>query len=202
MDSELFTIVNPVSYEVTIKRSVFLAELTPATDKEVALATIEAGRREHKGATHNCYAYRLGNTGLEYRMSDDGEPSGTAGKPILFCLQKSKLTNVVLLVNRWYGGVKLGSSGLARAYAECATEVIGMAEIIPALHINTFMVYCEYQDESRITNVLAVNNVKYSVEYGDTVCFRSQIPLKHLVEISKQVTECTNGRGGIVPVFD
>src|SRR5689334_10565916 len=99
----------------------------PVESKEHATAEIERVRKEHWDATHNCYAWRLAPDGLQYRFADDGEPSGTAGKPILHSLQQRDLVNTLVVVTRYFGGTKLGAGGLARAYGDAANAALDHA---------------------------------------------------------------------------
>jgi uncharacterized YigZ family protein len=115
--------------EVRDRGSRFLAVVAPAVSEEEAAAVVEALRREHPDATHHCYAWRLGDEPRE-RSSDDGEPAGTAGVPILQVLRGRELSDVVAVVVRWFGGTKLGKGGLARAYAAAAGEA---ADAVPRL---------------------------------------------------------------------
>jgi len=116
------------SSEVREKGSRFLAVVAPAVDETAAEAVLEALRAEHPDATHHCWAWRLGAT-AEERSSDDGEPSGTAGVPILQVLRGRELSDVVAVVVRWYGGTRLGKGGLARAYAAAAREAAEAAPV-------------------------------------------------------------------------
>lgn len=116
------TIAAAADHQVVIQRSRFLALAWPASDPESALATIE-NHRLHE-ASHNCWAYRVGN---DYRFNDDGEPGGSAGRPILAAIDGQGLDQVVVLVARWFGGTKLGVGGLVRAYGGCAAECLRLA---------------------------------------------------------------------------
>ena len=137
------TVLEVTANEIKIKGSRFIASIAPAAEKEVAESFIEEIRKNHHDATHNCYAYRV-NTTL-FRFSDDGEPSGTAGRPILQSIDKYQLHRVVLLVTRYFGGTKLGTGGLIRAYSEASEVVIQKARIVTRHHLVEF--YIEYPFE-------------------------------------------------------
>ncbi len=109
------------------KGSEFIGHLSPAEDRESAEEYLNNIRTRFHDATHNCFAYRIDEN--LFRYSDDGEPSGTAGKPILSMIDKYNLKNVILVVTRYFGGTKLGTGGLIRAYSRCAEETIGKASI-------------------------------------------------------------------------
>lgn len=118
--------------ELEIKRSQFLTRLRRVDTDEAARAVIDERRQAHWNATHNCTAYILTPDGRNARSSDDGEPAGTAGVPMLTTLQHNQLTNVVAVVTRYFGGIKLGGGGLIRAYSDAvqeAIEAIGIREV-------------------------------------------------------------------------
>ena len=117
-----FTLAVEARLQQDIKKSRFLANAAPIDSIDAALAFI--ARIGVRDATHNCWAYRLGSS---YRFNDDGEPAGTAGKPILQAIDGQSFDRVVVVVTRWFGGVKLGAGGLARAYGGCAAECLRLA---------------------------------------------------------------------------
>lgn len=118
----LHTLTGHARLQQEIKKSRFLAQAAPAADPESAMAMI-AGISDPL-ATHNCWAYRIGQA---YRFSDDGEPGGTAGRPILQAIEGQGFDRILVVVTRWYGGRKLGAGGLARAYGGCAAECLRLA---------------------------------------------------------------------------
>ncbi len=138
------TIQKPYSTELVIERSRFIGHCSEVADETEAKAFITKIRAEHAQATHNCYAYRIGINvePVEY-FNDHGEPSGTAGKPILGAIQRLELTNVVVVVTRYFGGKKLGVRGLIEAYGATATAVLEQAEVV--IKIPRFAVTLTYQ---------------------------------------------------------
>lgn len=121
--------------EIVIKRSQFIGYAKPAASEEEAMAFIEDIRQRHKQATHNCYAYVAGERDEFQKASDDGEPSGTAGRPILEVIKNRGLKNVAVVVTRYFGGVMLGAGGLVRAYTDGAVAGLAAAgEIYKVLH--------------------------------------------------------------------
>jgi uncharacterized YigZ family protein len=129
-----FTIATRVSFEEEIKKSRFQAYATPVeTEQDVKdfLALYK-----DTSTTHQCWAWKIGH---HVRFNDDGEPSGTAGRPILATIEGNELTNVLVLVNRWYGGIKLGTGGLVRAYGGCAGQCLLLAEKIELIEKNRFL---------------------------------------------------------------
>ena len=113
---------------LTVRGSRFLAEAVPVGEKDECDEVVRAVRKEYFDATHHCFAYRLGPDGAQFRTNDDGEPSGTAGKPILAAIDGAELTGVIVVVTRYFGGTKLGSGGLARAYRQAAELALGAGE--------------------------------------------------------------------------
>lgn len=113
--------------EIEIKKSLFIADIIPIQTIEEAVTTLASKKKEFKDATHHCYAYRIGTTQIIEKSGDDGEPSGTAGHPMLHVLQKNKLTYTLAVVTRYFGGIKLGMGGLTRAYSGCLSECIKFA---------------------------------------------------------------------------
>ena len=125
------TLARPASAEPPkTKGSRFIGEAFPVRTEEEAMARLEAVRKREHAATHWCWAYRLGVEGDAFRYSDDGEPSGSAGAPILRQIEARELTNTLVVVTRYYGGTKLGTGGLVRAYGEAASEVLDAARIV------------------------------------------------------------------------
>ena len=116
------TLAAPARLVQEVRKSKFVANAAAAADAAAALAFIETAA--DRSATHNCWAYRIGQ---QYRFNDDGEPAGTAGKPILQAIDGQQLDQVVVVVTRWFGGIKLGAGGLVRAYGGCAAECLRSA---------------------------------------------------------------------------
>jgi uncharacterized YigZ family protein len=122
---EYLTVKGQGNQEIKVKGSRFIAAAAPVGSEEEARAFVARVSREHFDATHNCYAYRVGHgDGAIFRFSDAGEPSGTAGRPIMEAIESRGLTDVVVVVTRYFGGTKLGTGGLARAYRESAQAVL------------------------------------------------------------------------------
>ncbi|MFV0329486.1 MAG: IMPACT family protein [Dysgonomonas sp.] len=130
MEDTYKTITNVSKAIYTEKRSKFIAYAIPVLSVEDAKAEIDKLKKEYYDARHVCWAYMLGAERQEFRSNDDGEPSGTAGKPILGQINSNELTNILIAVIRYFGGIKLGTSGLIVAYREAAAEAITEAEII------------------------------------------------------------------------
>lgn len=192
----LMTISETVSFEVIIKRSRFLAFIEPATTKEQAQQILERYRSTHWDAEHHCYAWRLGDQGMQYRMSDDGEPSGSAGKPILFAIQRASITNVVVVVVRYFGGVKLGIGPLARAYAEATTGAVSCSTTVPIVVYDRFAIHCIYDDVSKVIPLLQEVGAEFETQYSDAVRFDVRVPVSKADFLKTEVLSRTNARAG------
>ena len=138
MTNQYLTINAASSAEIEVKKSRFLAELTPASNEEEARRIIEETRKTYWNARHHCSAFILGASSDILRSSDDGEPSGTAGAPILEALRAAEITNIVAVVTRWFGGTLLGTGGLTRAYAGAAAQAIAATKIVTVSKQNIY----------------------------------------------------------------
>ncbi|MFQ5771632.1 MAG: IMPACT family protein, partial [bacterium] len=128
---EYYSIISETTAELTIKRSKFIAHASPTSATQSADKYIAAISKQFQDAKHNCFAYKIGTgDAASFRFSDAGEPSGTAGRPILRAIENRNLTNVVVVVSRYFGGIKLGAGGLSRAYHSAALTVLDKANII------------------------------------------------------------------------
>ena len=130
MTDSFLTIASPSSGIYTEKRSKFLAFAFPVSTVDEIKELVDAHQKKYYDARHVCYAYMLGHERLNFRANDNGEPSGTAGKPILGQINSNELTDILIIVVRYFGGVKLGTSGLIQAYKAAAAEAIATATII------------------------------------------------------------------------
>ena len=129
--SDTFRTIKNISKSIyTEKRSKFLAFAIPVESVEEVKAIVSEYQKEYYDARHVCYAYMLGSERLEFRANDNGEPSGTAGKPILGQINSNELTNILVIVVRYFGGIKLGTSGLIVAYRQAAADAIAEAEVV------------------------------------------------------------------------
>ena len=190
------TVTSENSFEITIKRSVFRAFIAPCRSKDEAQQVLDALRSTYWDAVHHCYAYRIGAHGLESRMSDDGEPSGSAGKPILFAMQKAKISDAIVVVVRYFGGVKLGVGPLARAYAEAAHGAIDTAVVVEVRPQQRITVHCLYDDVSTVTHLMEDVEARFEASYGDAVSFDVTVDEQKLSSFLALLISRTNGRAG------
>ncbi|GAB1475647.1 YigZ family protein [Bacillota bacterium] len=152
------SIKKAASAEQTIEKSRFIAHVRPVETKEEALEFFDEIRSAHKTATHNVPAYVIGDKSQLQWASDDGEPQGTSGAPIVQMLVKEGITNVAVIVTRYFGGIKLGTGGLVRAYTGAAKRALDEAEICQVREMNTLSVKLEYNHLGRLQN-LAENGI-------------------------------------------
>lgn len=145
----MFTLTKPERFEQEIKKSRFFAQAAPASSEEEARRFIAECSMLDAG--HNCWALRVGDV---YRFSDDGEPGGTAGRPILQAIEGQDLDRVAVVVSRWFGGILLGAGGLVRAYGGTAASCLKAAEREPIVDYATLSVACAFADEARIRSSL------------------------------------------------
>lgn len=155
MDSYL-TVFENGTFEFTEKRSRFIGHIAHAETTEDAENFIREIKSKYWDARHNVYAYSLKN-GIS-RFSDDGEPHGTAGKPILDVISGKKLTDVVIVVTRYFGGILLGTGGLCRAYTDAAAGVVGVSKINTVSLCNNYFAECDYSQYSVLSSLLSSNS--------------------------------------------
>lgn len=197
-----YTISSAVRSEIKIKGSRFIGSAIPVATKETAMAELEKVRKEFFDATHNCFAYRFGSDGLEFRTADDGEPNGSAGKPILFSIQKAQASDILVVVTRYFGGTKLGVGGLARAYSESATDVLNQCEIVPVHRTTGVKIFCTYEDVDVIKKLIEKHAISYEQNYHDAVEFVAYIPQSQVETFTQSVTTSTNARAGTIILTD
>lgn len=159
-----------VCYE--IKKSRFIARLSLATDRDQAMQALEQAKQDYPDARHHCWAYQIGppHTPRLAAMSDDGEPNGTAGKPILNVIQHKEVGDLMLVVIRYFGGIKLGAGGLVRAYSQSAQMAFDALNTKRHVELDSFSLLCDFQDEQAIRHWLKQFESEIcSVEYAERV---------------------------------
>lgn len=161
----------PVTHEIVITKSRFIGALRPVTSKEDVAAALDKIRAEHPTASHHCYAFRIGPpTSGSAGMSDDGEPSGTAGKPIFTVLGHKGVGDVLVVVTRYFGGVKLGAGGLVRAYMAAAEEVLSRMHVIDHIPTTGMTIIADYAEEDAVRSWCTARGVpEPTVRYSQHV---------------------------------
>jgi len=136
-----YTLVDVVSCELTVMKSRFIGKAFPVSSSEQAEAILKEERSRYHDAAHHPYAYRIRtDRDFQCRSSDDGEPPHTAGKPILNAIEKKSITNVIVIIPRYFGGKKLGTGGLSRAYGQCAGQILEKASLAPFIEKETIVI--------------------------------------------------------------
>ncbi len=198
MKQEYRTVYQDGYGEYIEKKSRFLAHVRNASSEEEALEFIAAMKKKYYDARHNCYAYIIGKDSDIVRYSDDGEPSGTAGKPILEVMQKEGLSDVVVVVTRYFGGTLLGTGGLVRAYTQAAKEGIGNSVIITKKAGSRVRLATDYNGVGKLQYFLAQEQIPIlSSDYSDSVVMECVLPEEACQTILNTVTELTNAKCGI-----
>lgn len=188
----MFQLVQAVTFEQTVKNSRFAAIALPVSSEDEAKAAL--AEHSFADANHNCWAWRIGSA---YRFSDDGEPSGTAGKPILAAIDGQSLDQVMVIVTRWFGGILLGSGGLVRAYGGTAAACLRTALLIEIKPTVQAMTGIEFSDLARVkAKLLAITDLSISGEQfsaiGADLILR--IPEAEIDTVSRLISDLTSGR--------
>ncbi len=191
MSVALFTLAQPCRHQEEIKKSRFLALAAPVDSPEQALAFLR--EVSEPTATHNCWAYRIGQ---DYRFNDDGEPGGTAGRPILQAIEGQEMDRVAVVVTRWYGGIKLGAGGLVRAYGGTAAECLRRAERVPIVAMTRLGVRCDFAElallKARLKELQA--EVENEVFGADGVELKLRLPDSLVAEAQLRINDISRGR--------
>lgn len=181
--------------EIIIEKSTFIGYAKPVENEEEALAFIQEIKKKHRDATHNVPAYVLGEQNNIQRCNDDGEPSGTAGVPVLEVIKKEDLRDVAVVVTRYFGGIKLGTGGLVRAYTKGAKIALEAAGIITKTLYQVIIVSVDYTLLGTIQNQLRLNAYDTKdIVYEDIVHLHVWVALENVAQFTAQVVEWSNGR--------
>lgn len=185
------TLAAIAAHSIEIKHSRFLAQAAPADSPETALAFI--ARVSDPDATHNCWAYRIA---AEYRSSDDGEPAGTAGRPILAAIEGQGYDQVVVVVTRWYGGIKLGAGGLVRAYAGAAAECLRNAQRHALVVMVDLQLACMFDDLGNVHAALPAHAAHKLAEAFDEsgAILQLRLPASQLDTLKSHLRDATRNR--------
>ena len=176
--------------EQEIKKSVFIAHVKHVETEDAARDFVQEIKKKYFDATHNCSAWILGETGDKQKSNDDGEPGGTAGNPILDAIKKNELTNIAVVVTRYFGGIKLGAGGLIRAYSHTAALGIAAAEIVQMTAFKKISVTVEYPLLAQVENFLRnkkirVENSEYAVDVTINILLEPAEVEKFLADLTE-----------------
>ena len=180
--------------EIIEKKSRFIATVRPVETEEEAVAFINEMKKQYWDARHNCSAFVIGSNQEMTRCSDDGEPAQTAGRPMLDVLLKEGLTNVAVVVTRYFGGVLLGTGGLVRAYQKAVQEGLAASVIIEKRKASLLSVGTDYNGVGKLQYLFAQKEIStMDTEYGADVLFTLLVPTERKSEIEKAIIEQTSG---------
>lgn len=184
--------------EIVEKKSRFIATVVPVETEEEALTFIEAMRKKYWNATHNCFAYVIGERGQVQRCSDDGEPGGTAGKPMLDVLLGEEVRNVAVVVTRYFGGTLLGTGGLVRAYSSATQAGLAASMIITKILGVKLNVKTDYTGLGKIQYILGQRGITIlNSVYTENVELEVLIPGTEVGAVKAEIIEGTNGKAQI-----
>lgn len=188
------TIATPSVAEFTEKKSRFIGQLYPVEDEAAAKDILEQIRSANKGARHNVYAWIIGEQDQFMRSSDDGEPSGTGGRPVLESLKQAQIHNVIIVVTRYFGGILLGAGGLTRAYAKAAQLAIDGARKVFHVPAGKYAITIDYGCLAKAEDLLA--SIECQIKdriFGEKVCLLCAIADNDLAALAEKLTELSNG---------
>ncbi|MBG9913048.1 IMPACT family member YvyE [Bacillus xiamenensis] len=195
MLNRYFTVKSRGEHEIVIEKSRFICHIQRAVSEEEAQAFIQSIKKQHWNATHNCSAYLIGEHDLIQKANDDGEPSGTAGVPMLEVLKKRKLKDTVVVVTRYFGGIKLGAGGLIRAYGKSVSEAINHVGIVERCLMRTMHTTIDYTWLGKVENELRVSSFQLKdIHYAEDVIFETYVEETQKEQFIERMTELTNGK--------
>lgn len=195
MTEDYYTVLEPFETESEIKKSRFISRVYHIDNEEDAEAIIASVKKEHYKATHVCSAWVLNTTPPRQKASDDGEPSGTAGKPILEVMLRKNITNILVVVIRYFGGVKLGASGLIRAYSGGAADVLSQCQVIKKQYSDILSIAIDYTSYGGLKNVLtSAAFVPVAEDFGEKVTLHFETEVAQTDDLIQLVRETTNDR--------
>ena len=178
--------------EFTVNKSSFIGRCFPVSSEEEALARLDEIRKLHHDATHNCWAYNL--RGGIMRFSDDGEPGGTAGMPIMDTLIRSETLDAIIIVTRYFGGILLGSGGLVRAYSKSASDALSSAGVLQMLPCSEIEFFVDYSRYGGIEGFVRSNSTVKNTEFLDNIRFNCLVPFDDAEGFIAEIIERTDGR--------
>ncbi len=188
------TVSRQAEAEIVEKRSRFIATVRPVSCEEEAVEFIEKLKKQYWDARHNVYAYIIEENNIQ-RYSDDGEPAGTAGVPVLEMIKKEGLSNIVVVVTRYFGGILLGTGGLVHAYSKSAKAGVEAAEPISVVLCRSIKVFCDYSFLGKVQSEIAGKNFKIlDTQYGENVVVEALIPQAQAEAFSTDLIDKTNGK--------
>lgn len=203
MKDSYFTVDRPAAHEIKIKGSRFIGSVHPVHNTGQIHSFLEQVAKSFVHASHHCYAYRLGLNSDSFRYSDDGEPSGTAGKPIFEALRGRELTNTLCIVTRYFGGTKLGTGGLIRAYGRCAAETLDMSgKVLQHLHKHIRLTFTYALTGAVMSVVSQSDSDIVDTEYGELTHLTLKVRVSLAEDLIRQLIDVSAGQIEIEVVSD
>lgn len=191
------TLEREAHVEFVERKSLFIGHAIPCKSEAEALAFLASMRSKYSDATHNVYAYSIAKNNI-MRFSDDGEPQGTAGMPVLDVIRKSGFTDACIVVTRYFGGILLGAGGLVRAYSASAVQAVNEAHIVSYEEYTELILCCDYSDYQKIAYELpSFGAIEDGNEFGIEVVLRLAVKDTALEKFRKRIIEITAGRAKI-----
>ncbi len=195
MQNQYRTVYRGAEAEIVEKKSRFIATVCPVKSEEEALVFIESLKKKYWNATHNCFAYVIGDHFQTQRCSDDGEPSGTAGRPMLDVLLGEAVHDTAVVVTRYFGGTLLGTGGLVRAYQASVKAGLSASTVITKCFGKKISVQTDYTGLGKIQYILGQRSLKIlNSEYTDSVMLHVLLPETEAKVVMEEITEGTNGQ--------
>ncbi len=188
------TIQNCSEIENIINKSRFIGRCFPVESEEEALAYLNDIRKKHWDARHNCYAYIIGDTGAIARFSDDGEPGGTAGMPMMDVLKNKGITNVLCVVTRYFGGILLGTGGLVRAYSGACRDAVEKAGMISVGIGTEFELKVDYNRFGSIESYIRTNSQVDNIEYTELITIKATVENELAEKFVSDIIDKTDGK--------
>jgi uncharacterized YigZ family protein len=193
-----YTVKGPGENEIVIDRSRFIAHVARVETEEAAQAFIADIKKQHWSANHNCSAYMIGENNLIQKANDDGEPSGTAGVPMLEVLKKRDLKDTVVVVTRYFGGIKLGAGGLIRAYGKSTSEGLNATGVVERKLMRIMKTKIDYTWLGKVENEIRSSHYQLKeIHYLDAVEVEVYVEEAAKDDFTSWMTELTNGQGEI-----
>lgn len=194
MDKPYKTVGKEAVCEIVIQKSRFIGQCFPVKSSEAAEEKLAALRKAYWDASHNCYAYAIGRKGEIARFSDDGEPGGTAGRPMMEVLKAQDLVDALVVVTRYFGGTLLGAGGLVRAYSRVTSEAIQAAGVVVMLPTDCYRLVLSYPMWSRLQQPLEKAGYRLDeVEYGENVTLRIAVKQSDATAFLQDIEQRSEG---------
>ena len=194
MKDEYQSIAADATASFKVEASKFIASAFPVDSRVQAEETLAKVRKQYFDATHHCFAYALGSEGKEFRYSDGGEPSGTAGPKILAAIQSKGLSDILVVVTRYFGGTKLGTGGLGRAYFDSASRALSEAVVVLKVVAEELQITFSYDETSRVMNTLSHRKAKIiDTVYDEDVTLRISIRKSSAQLLADELVNVTRG---------